>query len=211
MAAEPGEQNGQLAGDLAVDTAWNLVHYRSTDGTAWALYWNGSQWTQATLGSSANVAGHLSVDSVWHNVYYRGTDGQMWVYYVGGGHWLQTQLSATANIGSAVTADTGGLIYYASSADNSAWAEYWTGRAWSQTSLGVTPILTNSTFLYSHAVPIAIDSAGRCQVIYVSGNVWTSAILETGGSNLAGGLSAIPSAGLIFAIRTDSSLAVFVP
>jgi hypothetical protein len=206
-----------VAGDVVIDSGWNIIYYRGSDSKVYAVQWNGSQWVHTGLGGTANVKGNLAVDPNYHLVYYQGTDNQMWCEQWTGKVWQQVQLTTTANVAASVAVDHIGLLtYYRSSTDNSGWTVYWNGNAWVQKQLDETANMNSTASSSSGIAPFPVnydtlylDNAGQCRAMHWNGSQWSDLILADGGQGLTGGLSVQPTYGMAFARRSDGNIVLF--
>jgi hypothetical protein len=213
----PTPSFGNVAGDIVIDQAWNIIYYRDANGYMNAVQWNGAAWAGTWLGGVANVKGNVAVDPVSHLIYYQGTDNQLWCYQWTGKVWQQVKLSSTANVGGSIAADRNGLMaYYRSSVDNSAWTVYWNGKIWAQLQLNAQAAMSSAATSASGVAPytqqydtLYLDNSGQCQALYWSGAAWVHTLLGDGGSSLTGGLSLQPTAHWAFARRGDGNVVVF--
>lgn len=79
-----------ITNNLAVDSDYHWTYYTGTDGYIWLVYWGGSGWLTARVGTNVKYGYQLCVDPVYHLLWYVGNDNKLWVLYNNGVSWVES-------------------------------------------------------------------------------------------------------------------------
>ena len=172
----------------------HYVYFRGSDGAVHIMYWNGSTWTDQTLGGSmaagSSPSGYTAPNGN-HYVYFRGSDGAVHIMYWNGSTWTDQTLGGSMAAGSSpsgYTAPNGNHYVYFRGSDGAVHIMYWNGSTWTDQTLGGSMAAGSSPSGYTapngnHYVYFR-GSDGAVHIMYWNGSTWTDQTL--GGSMAAG-------------------------
>jgi hypothetical protein len=120
--------------NMACDPVNHWTFYTGTDDYIWVIYWNGSAWSSAKVGSNVNHGSQLCVDSVYHCLWYLDASFHLWLLYWNGSTWVETKIDGTNQKYPSSRAcgvdSTWHIAWYLTLDRKSLRGTYWNGSGW---------------------------------------------------------------------------------